>query len=71
MNSLAVQWSGLHAVAVKGQDSVPGWGTKILQATQSSQKKKEGEEEKVAYKILITTLMNLQGITNPVFSFHQ
>ena len=44
-------------------------GTKILQATQSSQKKKE--EKKVAYKILLTTLMNLQGITNLVFSFHQ
>ena len=37
----------------------------------AAKKKKEGEEEKVAYKILITTLMNLQGITNPVFSFHQ
>ena len=37
----------------------------------AKKKKKEEEEKKVAYKILITTLMNLQGITNPVFSFHQ
>ena len=37
----------------------------------AAKKKKEEEEKKVAYKILITTLMNLQGITNPVFSFHQ
>lgn len=52
-----------------GIQSLAG-GTKILQATQNSQKKKE-EEKKVAYKILLTSLMNLQGITNPVFSFHQ
>ena len=51
-----------------GIQSLAG-GTKILQATQSRQKKKE--EKKVAYKILLTTLMNLQGITNLVFSFHQ
>ena len=37
-NSLAVQWLGLHALTAEGPDSIPGWGTKIPQAAESSQK---------------------------------
>ena len=39
-NSLAVQWLGLHSFTAEGLDSISGWGTKILQATRHSQKKK-------------------------------
>ena len=39
--SLAVQWLGLRADAVKGGGSNPGLGTKILQATWGSQIKKK------------------------------
>ena len=35
-----VQWLELCASNAGGTDSVPGWGTKILQATQCGQKKK-------------------------------
>jgi len=38
-NSLMVQWIGLHAVTAKGTDLIPGWGAKILQAKECSQKK--------------------------------
>ena len=31
-NSPAVQWLELHTFTVKGQGSIPGWGTKIPQA---------------------------------------
>ena len=31
-NSLVVQWLGLHTFTIKGLDSIPGRGTKILQA---------------------------------------
>ena len=31
-NSLALQWVGLHASTAEGPGSIPGWGTKILQA---------------------------------------
>ena len=37
-NSLVVQWLGLHAFTAEGASSIPGWGTKILQAAQRSQK---------------------------------
>ena len=30
--SLAVQWFGLYILPAEGPVSVPGWGTKILQA---------------------------------------
>ena len=42
--SLAVQWLGLGASTAGGQGSIPYWGTKILQAEQSSQKKKKKRE---------------------------
>ena len=38
-----VQWLGLHAVTTKGPGSIPGWGTKIPQASQWGKKEtKEG-----------------------------
>ena len=43
-NSLAVQWLGLCASTAGGLGSIPGWGTKILQAhgvTKKIKKKKK------------------------------
>ena len=40
-NSLAVQWLGLGAFMARGLGSIPGEGTKILQAAWQGQKKKE------------------------------
>ena len=37
-NSLVVQWLGLHAFTAEGEGSIPGQGTKILQAMQCGQK---------------------------------
>ena len=37
-NFLAVQVLGLHTFTAKGADSIPGQGTKILQAEKSGQK---------------------------------
>ena len=39
--SLAVQRLGLFAFTAEGADSIPGWGTKIPQAAQCNQKKKD------------------------------
>ena len=39
-NSFTVQWLGLGAFTPVAQGSIPGWGTKIWQAAQCSQKKK-------------------------------
>ena len=44
-----VQWLGPHALNAKGPDSVPGWGTKILQAEQYGQKR-EREREMLSRK---------------------
>ena len=38
---MVVQWLGLRAFTTKGMGSVPGWGTKIPQAAQHSQKLKK------------------------------
>ena len=40
-NSLAVQRLGLCTLSAKGPGSIPGWGTKIPQATKQGQKKKK------------------------------
>ena len=40
-SSPAAQWLALCDFTAQGPGSIPGWGTKILQATQSSQKKKK------------------------------
>ena len=47
-NSLVVKSLGLHASTAGGMGSIPGWGTKILQAAQCSQKKKK-EKRKVQF----------------------
>ena len=38
-NSLAVQCVGLCALTAEGMGLIPGWGTKISQASQHGQKK--------------------------------
>ena len=40
-SSLAVQWLGLHAFTAVGLSSIPGQGTKILQAEHSKPKNKK------------------------------
>ena len=42
--SLAVQWLGLRTLTAEGPGSIPGWGTKILQAVWHYQKKKKKDE---------------------------
>ena len=37
VNSLAVQWSGLHASTAGGTGLIPGWGTKIPQKTTTTE----------------------------------
>ena len=37
-DSLVVQWLGFHAFTAEGLGSIPGWGTKIPQTVQHSQK---------------------------------
>ena len=32
-NSMAVQWLGIHAFTAKDAGPIPGWGTKIPQAS--------------------------------------
>ena len=44
-NSLAIQWLGLRAFTAEGPGSIPGWGTKIPQATQCGQKFKKQKKE--------------------------
>ena len=46
-NSLAVQWLELHAFTAEGPGSIPGWGTKIPQAAQHSQKKRKKMHRKM------------------------
>ena len=38
--SLRIGFLGLGALTARGQGSIPGWGTKSLQATQHGQRKK-------------------------------
>ena len=45
-NSLAVQWLGLQASIAGGAGSIRGWGTKILQAPRSGQKKRKKERKR-------------------------
>ena len=43
---LEIQWSGLCAFSAEGPDSIPGQGTKILQAPQCGQKERKKRKEK-------------------------
>ena len=42
---LEIQWSGLCAFSAEGPDSIPGQGTKILQAPQCGQKERKKRKE--------------------------
>ena len=44
--SLAVQWLGLCAFTAEGAGSIPGWGTKVLQATWHGHKKQKQNKTK-------------------------
>ena len=58
-NSLAVQWLEPHAFTAESLGSIPGWGTKILQAMYSMIKKQIKTKQKLWYSLneilLITT----------------
>ena len=45
-NSLAVQGLGLRALTAEGPGSIPGWGTKIPQASQCGEKIKKKKKKK-------------------------
>ena len=47
--SLVVQWLGLGGFTAVGPGSIPSWGTKIPQAAQHGQKKKEGQQRNFRY----------------------
>ena len=53
-NSLVVQWLGLCTFTAKGQSSIPGWGTKIPQASWRGWKKKKDEGEREYVILLIS-----------------
>ena len=40
-----VQWLRLYASTARGRGPIPGWGTKILNAAQCGQKKKNKKKE--------------------------
>ena len=44
-NSLVVQWLGLYASNAEGPGLIPGWETKVPQATRHGQKNKEKNTE--------------------------
>ena len=43
---MVVQWLGLCTFITEGLGSVPGWGTKILQAVQCGHKSKKKKKKK-------------------------
>ena len=57
-NSLVVQWLGLCAFTTWGLDSIPGRGTKILQAGRCGQKKKKKRIETLSCTVSVTYLPN-------------
>ena len=59
--SLAVQWLGLCTFTAEGPGSTPAWGTKILQAAWTGQKKKKKKKPTTlvrTYCISQGTLLN-------------
>ena len=61
-----VQWLGHYASTAEGTGSLPGWGTKILHATQCGGKKKKKKKKLVKNKkkqtlILIITFFFFGG----------
>ena len=49
MNSLEVQWLGLHALTAKGLGLISGQGTRIAQAVQCHQKKERKKKNRFHY----------------------
>ena len=46
-----VQWLALGILPARDPDSIPGWGTKILQAMQAAKKKKKDRLKGVVYNM--------------------
>ena len=42
-----IQWLRFHAFTAEGLGSIPGWGTKILQAARGAAKKEDTESIEV------------------------
>ena len=57
-----VQWLRLHAFTAEGFGSISGQGTKILQATQRSQKKKKHLDTSV--EIVVNKMSHLDSGDN-------
>ena len=53
--SLAVQWLGLCTFTAEGPGSTPAWGTKILQAAWTGQKKKKKKTHNTSKDLLYIT----------------
>ena len=62
-----VQWLGLSAFAAKGTGSIPGWGIKIMQATQCNKKKKKKKDNNKQNQNL---LMILRWLKKNTWSFY-
>nr|XP_058938824.1 ubiquitin-ribosomal protein eS31 fusion protein-like [Kogia breviceps] len=52
-NFLVVQWLGLCTLTAEGPGSIPGWETKIPQATRPKEKKRERERERKKVKLAV------------------
>ena len=48
-----VYWLGLHAFTANGADSIPGWETKIPQASGCGRRKKEGKNQFSSFQVYI------------------
>ena len=55
-STLAVQWLGLHAFTAVGLSSIPGQGTKILQAEHSKPKNKKQKKQKIRVESRIQSI---------------
>ena len=50
-NSLAAQWLGLHPCTARGQDSIPGWRTKIPTSLQMAKSKEKKKKKKIGLQM--------------------
>ena len=56
-NSLAVQWLGLRTFTTEVTGSIPGEGTKILQAMRGQKRKKKRKEKKTVGASILKTML--------------
>jgi len=63
---LTVQWLGHHALNAEDPGSIPGWGTKIPQAEQHSQKIKQ-----INYQCTMTPVVAFRHDSSNFYSFYQ